>query len=166
MGLGVHFALKEPDVARLLVHRDSDELVAYITHDLTKEFAVTNARCLFRCEEMWEAIHRCLTDGELDYGKGPFPFSYAVLGGQMLDAGDDYTACLVRPDQVKDTAEALHDITRPWFERRFEELEHTDYDGPLSSDALEHTWQRFLALRQWMSEIAGTGRFVLFTCDC
>jgi hypothetical protein len=60
---------------------------------------------------LWDPIHRCLTEGELDPAGGDFPLNHAVLGGKQLHKGTEHAAVLVRPDMVRFVSDALAEIT-------------------------------------------------------
>lgn len=104
--LGGHFALTAADQKKLVSLKDPDERLELIT-EVFEEKYLEDAKWSFQTDKAWDAIHRSLTDGQLLYETGPFPLAYAVLGGTPLDAGDDYTACLVTSAQVAKAAVAL-----------------------------------------------------------
>jgi hypothetical protein len=164
MTLGVHFALSDSDYARIIATDDPEALVELIQEDIEERY-LDAPEASFQSDKAWDAIHRCLTDGSLLYETGPFPLALAVLGGRALDAGDDYTACLVEKGEVRAVAKALRSVSRSWFEERFATLGTTDYAGPGDEEDLEYTWSRFQGLREFFSTAAGAGRPVLFTTD-
>ncbi|MCU0658732.1 MAG: YfbM family protein [Polyangiaceae bacterium] len=164
MSLGVHFALTAAEVRRLRAIKEPDELFEYITGTL-EESHLAEGAWAFQSDKSWEAIHRCLGDGQLLYETGPFPLAYAVLGGASLDAGDDYTACLLTPRQVRDTSEALDRVTKAWFRGRYQGLASTQYRRYMSDEDLEYTWENFKGLRVFFRRAASAGRAVLFTTD-
>src|SRR5688572_23759175 len=69
----------------------------------------------YQSDKAWDAIHRCLTDG------------------RTLDAGEDYTACLVEVRQVRELAAALEGISKVWLRERFDALDG-DYHGSQDDD--------------------------------
>lgn len=163
MSLGVHFALSSPDATRLLKFEDPDELVDFISEELEERY-LENDKWSFHSDKAWDAIHRSLTDGRLLNESGPFPLSYAVLGGKTLDAGDDYTACLVSADQVLEVSNALVKVTKEWMQQRYRMLSKTKY-GPVSGEDFNYTWDNFEGLRVFFAKAAKAGRTVLFTTD-
>ncbi|MGW4032611.1 DUF1877 family protein [Streptomyces sp. NPDC004838] len=80
-GLGRHFAL-EPAEAERLARSGSDEVMAYV-EAIEEEWDDT---WTVDSDRAWVALHRCLTDGTLTFGGGPYPLSYAFLGGRLLTA--------------------------------------------------------------------------------
>jgi hypothetical protein len=166
MSLGVHFALADDDLERLLQIGDPDELQAVLTEEIEETYLRGDPRWAFQSDKAWDAIHRCLTDGDLLYESGPFPLAYAVLGGEPLDAGHDYTACLVNPEQVAHTHAAMVDVTREHLRARYDTLGDTDYATALSDADFDYTWRHFEGLRTFFGVAADSGRHVLFTTDC
>jgi hypothetical protein len=164
MSLGVHFALTKSDLAKVVAFDNPDELVEFITEDLEERYLAKRTRS-YQSDKAWDAIHRCLTDGRLLYESGPFPLAYAVLGGAPQDAGDDYTACLVQPEQVNKASAALNKITEAWMRRRYATLRKTDYRAQMSDQDFEYTWENFVGLRAFFAKAAEAGRAVLFTTD-
>ena len=138
MSLGLHFALLDDDLERLLSIDDEDELVDFIVEDLEERY-LTDDRWSYQSDKAWDAIHRCLGDGTLLYETGPHPLTYAVLGGRSLDAGEDYTACLVEAPNVRETSRALARVTREWLRRRYDTLGDSDYGQPLSDEDFDYT---------------------------
>ena len=168
MSLGLHFALKRDESERLLAIGDPDELVDFITEELEERYLSGDHKWVYQSDKAWDAIHRCLTDGQLLYESGPFPLAYAVLGGQALDAGDDYTACLVQPAHLSELRDALRQVSREALLQRYQKLSDTDYAKyqELSDADFEYTWSHFDGLREFFDVVAGSERFVLFTTDC
>jgi hypothetical protein len=164
MSLGVHFALVDDDLERLLSIDDDDELVDFIVEDLEERY-LADDRWSYQSDKAWDAIHRCLGDGTLLYATGPHPLTYAVLGGRALDAGEDYTACLVEAPNVRETSRALERVTREWLRQRYDTLSNTDYGQPLSDEDFEYTWENFVGLRDFFARAAEASRAVLFTTD-
>ncbi|HZN34417.1 MAG TPA: DUF1877 family protein [Pirellulaceae bacterium] len=68
---------------------------------------------------LWDPLHRCLTEGELDPAGGDFPLNHAVLGGKQLHKGADHAAILVRPDMVRFISDALAEISEETMRQKF-----------------------------------------------
>jgi hypothetical protein len=164
MSLGVHFALSKKDLERLHKIDDADELVEFISEDLEERY-LEDDQWSYQSDKSWDAIHRCLTDGQLLYESGPFPLAYAVLGGTRLATGDEYTACLVSAEQVAKTTETLRPISREWLRDRYQKLSASDYADSMSDDDFEYTWENFEGLRTFFEKASKAGRAVLFTTD-
>jgi hypothetical protein len=160
--LGVHFALSTSDEARLLAAAGSDDAVLEIVEEI-EENSYDKLHC--DTDKSWDAMHRCLTDGKLEYGNGSYPLRAAVLGGRQLVEEAEYTVSYVSADQVREVAEALSVIEEPWFRQRYETLRETDYVGPVDDDDFEYTWENLEDVREFFAEAAEAGRAVIFTVD-
>jgi hypothetical protein len=64
--LGVHFALDAADQQRILGAASDDALLVVIQEDIEQRLG--NDEFSFQTDEAWDAIHRCLTNGKLEYG--------------------------------------------------------------------------------------------------
>lgn len=120
---------------------------------------------LAECDKAWDAMHRLLTDGELAFGNGEYPFSHAVLGPRQLHGGEDYIVSLVAPEEVVAVAAALSKVTKPWFEHRYTTVLPRDYALEYGRDDLEYTWAWFEGVRDLYAKAATNGRAMLFTVD-
>jgi Domain of unknown function (DUF1877) len=60
---GVHFALTDDQAQAVLAAKNDDELMSVIEM-IEEEW---NDKYLAECDKAWDAIHRCLTDGNLFY---------------------------------------------------------------------------------------------------
>jgi hypothetical protein len=163
VSLGVHFALGKRDLARVLAVEAPEALVELITEELEERY-LASGRWAFQSDKAWDGLHRCLTDGRLLYATGPFPRAYAVLGGEPLDAGDDFTACLARPPQVAAASAALATLDESWLRARYDRLPRTY--GARSDEDFAYLWTNFVGSRRFLARAARAGRATLFTTDC
>jgi len=113
---GVFFALLEADAARLQNARTDADLLAIIQDDIEERWDVT---WLFQADKAWAGLHRCLTDGRLEFANGTYPLNACVLGGEQLHRGDGYIVSLLRPEQVRAVADALASIDAKWLRNRY-----------------------------------------------
>jgi hypothetical protein len=113
-------------------------------------------------DKSWDAIHRCLTDGKLEFGDSPF--HKCILGSDNLYEGNDYIMSFLDPDEVKEVAEAIKDIDRDELGRRYSEIDTERY-GELSDSDFEYTWSWFPHLRDFFQKAAAANRSMLFTVD-
>jgi hypothetical protein len=157
---GVHFALTPEEEARLVDGpHDDDELmeaIAEIENRWDREW-------LMETDKAWDAIHRCLTDGSLQYGRTPF--HKCILGSDNLYEGDDYLVNYLEPDEVKEVAEAIKGIDKEWMRRKYDAIDPDDYDGELSDEDFEYTWSNFLDVQAFYQKAAKHDRAVVFTVD-
>jgi hypothetical protein len=113
-------------------------------------------------DKSWDAIHRCLTDGKLEFGDSPF--HKCILGSDNLYEGNDYIISFLDPEEVKEVAEAIKDIDRDELGHRYSEIDAERY-GELSDSDFEYTWSWFPHLRDFFQKAAAANRSVLFTVD-
>ena len=160
-GLGVHFAIGEEIVSRLLAAEDDADvisIVGQIEEDLGPEY-------VFATDKAWDALHRCLTDGTLAAAAGSFPLSHVVLGGVQLCEDHDYLVSLVRADQVPTVADALTPINRAWLRARYEGLAFPGYEGARGDEDFEYTWGNVDGIADFFQTAAQDRRAVIFTVE-
>ncbi|MER5884930.1 YfbM family protein [Streptomyces sp. NPDC001941] len=157
----VLFALDTKDVDRLLACRGDDEVMEVVEE--VEERWEEDHVC--ELDKSWDALHRCLTDGQLSFENGDFPLSHAILGGAPLLDGEDYIVSYVTADEVRAVAAALEPLDREWIGERFASLAFDDYQGPGDADDVAYT-QAFLPdLQTFYRTAAREGRAVVFTVD-
>jgi hypothetical protein len=159
--LGVHFALNKRDLKRILNTKNDEELLDIIQEDIEER----DDKWSFATDKAWDAIHRCLTNGKLEYGSGPYPLSLCILGGKRLYQGDDYITTLIEANQVVEVAKALKKITKEWMRERYFSIDKEDYGFELSEEDFEYTWDNFEELPKFFEKAARAGRAVIFTAE-
>jgi Domain of unknown function (DUF1877) len=160
---GVHFALTPEQEKALLGARGNDEgIIEIVQEEIEEEW---DEEWLCETDKAWDAIHRCLTDGKLELDNGAPPLSLAVLGGEQLYGEGDYYVCFVSREQVPAVARGLNEFARETFDRAYDALASTDYDGPIDSDDREYTWENLQALKELFAKASSSGRSVVFTVD-
>jgi hypothetical protein len=155
----VHFALTAEQSSRLMDTPGADdeflmEFVDEIEQAWDKEW-------LQETDKAWDAIHRCLTDGQLEYGDTVF--HKCILGQDNLYEQDDYIISYISPLEVTEVAAAIKDIDEDWFQGRYQQIDTTTYQGTLSPDDFAYTWVWFQLLRAFFQKAASANRAILFT---
>jgi len=160
LSLGVHFALGTEDEARLLAAAGDDDAVLDVVEDIEM-----GSRDSTSCDmdKAWDAIHRCLTDGRLEYLNGTYPLRAAVLGGRQLIEDEDYTVSYVNADQVRDVAAALEGVDEEWLRSRYATLDLAEYGPEHGEEDFGYTWDYLQDLQEFYAEAAKAGRAVIFT---
>ncbi|MEN1681439.1 MAG: YfbM family protein [Planctomycetota bacterium] len=158
--LGVHFAVEAGVVEQLTTAIDDAAKMAII--EAIEE--AWDREWLHDNDKSWDALHRSLTDGKLEWESGAYPLSHAVLGGIKLYDGDDYIICLVRHSEVGDVATALQSVTRESLRRGYD-LIPADAYLELGDEDFEYTWESFQGLPDLFSRAATAGRAVIFTAS-
>jgi uncharacterized protein DUF1877 len=103
---GYFLALDEACTALVLAqHGNDDRLIETI-----KELDMTDAPDECGVDKAWDGIHRCLTDGRLEWANGSFPLNAVILGGLSLHRGDRYLVSYNDPARVRAVAAALGEV--------------------------------------------------------
>lgn len=163
--LGVHFALSNDDVAALLSMPGDEERLALVQEDFEERYFQEPCTYVAESDKAWDAMHRALSDGLLSYDGGQYPLNHVVLGGQPLYDDDDYILSLKTPDQVRDVAAAIADITEEQFRERYNAMDPEAYGFDLTDEDFRYTWEWFQDVRALYRIAATEGRHVLFTAD-
>lgn len=114
-------------------------------------------------DKAWDAIHRCLTDGKLEWTNGDFPLNAVIAGGRQLYQGDDRIMSIIAPEQVPIVAEALQAFDMATLRNGYEKIEQSNYDGEIGAEDFEYTWEYFKELPPLFSNAATAGRAVVFS---
>lgn len=158
-GLGVHFAIGQDLATRLLAADDEDVETAI---DGLRQAPAGADQC--GTDRTWDAIHRSLTDGRLVYGNGAYPLNAVILGGRQVYDGD-YIVSLLTPDQVRDAAGALSQVSVEQLRAGYEAIDPADYDGEHGAEDFEFTWKNFSDVVAFFQRAAQGGGHVVFTVD-
>ncbi|MFE5325449.1 YfbM family protein [Embleya sp. NPDC056575] len=161
-GRAVIFALDAKDAQRLLAAGNDGEVM-----DLIEEIeeGTWDREQHVDLDKSWDALHRCLTDGDLAFGNGDYPLSHAILGGRLLHDGDDYIVSYVDPDQVREIAAALAGLDEPWLRERFATLTFDDYQGTGDENDITYTLAFLPGLKDFYRTAAANGQAAIFTVD-
>jgi hypothetical protein len=162
--LGVHFAVTAAEAGALwdLAQAERDDEVLAFVEALEERWDTEH---LQETDKAWDAIHRCLADGTLDYLGGEWPLNGAVLGEESLYSGTDYIVRYLTDEDVQQVADALDGVAQPWFRDRFSRLAAHGYGGRLDEDEFDYTWHWFELLRAFFRKTADEGRHLVFTAD-
>jgi Domain of unknown function (DUF1877) len=160
MGTRGAFVAMTAEQEQLLVAAAGDQEVLEIIWEI--ESSVTEDYRVF-CDSSWDAMHRCLTNGQLDIGKGPYPLDHVVLGPRQLHEGEDYIVSLVTPEQVRDVANALEGIAEEWFQDKYFNVLPKDYAPEYGQEDFEFTWSYFEEVRDLYARASTEGLAVVFS---
>jgi Domain of unknown function (DUF1877) len=163
--LGIHFALTPEEALALEAFDDEQDRLAFVQEDLEERYLEEPKTYAAESDKAWDAMHRALSDGQLSWDGGEFPFNHAVLGGKPLYSDGDYIMSLKTPEQVQAVSLALAALTESDFRDRYNRIDARSYDGELGDDDFEYTWSWFQEVRDLYRRAAAQGRFVLFTAD-
>ena len=156
---GVHFALTPDEAVKVASAHDDEGLMAAV-EEIEDRW---DREWLVETDKAWDAIHRCLTGGTLEYG--PTPLHKCVLGEANRHEGDGYVVNLLGTAEVKEVAAVMRDIDEPSMRRSYLALDPDEYGQPLSDEDFGYTWDNFRELRQFFGKAALHDRAVVFTVD-
>jgi hypothetical protein len=157
--LGVHFAITKEQEAALEALADDDE-EAILAHVGAIE-AAWDLAWLVESDKAWEAMHRALTDGELDLG-GKEPLAKVIFGGLDLVSTDEDSVMLVRAQEVPAVAKALAGLGEAQFRERYFKL-CKGYSAAFGEEDCQTTWENLAGVRELYRKAAAAGRAMLFT---
>ena len=144
VGNGFLIALTRDHAKRIFAQPD-DEKLRHLLEELRHLPDLKKTERVLELGNLWDPLHRCLTDGELDPMAGESPLKEAILGGRQLHKGNDWAAALVRPDMTPFVAEALGDVKEDEFRSKFFALNPASYGRPIDEKHFMEVW---VALRQ------------------
>lgn len=162
---GIHFALSDAEVDYLQSLPGEQDRLDYITEDLEETYYAEHEELLAETDKAWDAIHRALTDGQLNWDGGVYPLNHVILGGEPLYMAQDYIMSLKSPQQVRDIAAALRAIDEAEFRRRYFAINAADYGSPVDEQDFAYTWEWFQNVPRLYEKAADMKRHVLFTAD-
>ena len=157
----VHFAIDDSVVDTLLQSSD-DEIVDIIQEDIEETW---DEEWLCETDKAWDAIHRCLTDGRLEWNNGEYPLNRAILEGERLTKCGEYIVCLVPANDVLAVATSLRAVSSEELRQRYFAIPVDDYGAEVNEDDFEYTKENFEDLARFFSKASEAGKAVIFTVD-
>lgn len=158
---GVHFAITSEQVAAFLT-ADGDEAVMALLAEIEAAWDEEN---LAESDKTWELLHRCLTNGTLEYGGGEYPLSHCILGPRQLLEEDGDIICLVQTDEVPDVANALGAISADAFRERCAQLLPKAHGSDTGHAEEQDAWSHLQKVRALFEKAAARRRAVVFTVE-
>ena len=120
-------------------------------------------------DKAWDAIHRALTNGKLEYGGKNPPGCWVILGGEVLrgsqEGEEDYIVTCKSPNQVKQVFQFLAALTRKKFRKLYFAIDPEEYGFELSEEDFEYTWYYLSDSIPFWKNAAEQGLWVLFDVD-
>lgn len=162
---GVHFAITPEEVTKLTNIQDGEERVEYIQEVIEEKYFTDHEEFLAESDKAWDAMHRALGNGTLEWEGGSYPLNCTIFGAEWIETDESYTISLKNPQQVKDLSSALQPITKEELRRRYDAIDEESYDDDLSEEDFEYTWHWFENVRSFYVRAAAAGRHVIFTVD-
>jgi hypothetical protein len=123
-------------------------------------------------DKSWDAMHRVLCGGWLDFEHGDEALRACVLGGRQLSDRDDHIISYVEPSLVKRVADAISGLSEAWFRCQYFALDRNPpgvfvhrYEVELSEQDFEYTWAYFTEVRAFYQRAAQRGLATVFEVD-
>ncbi len=166
---GVYFALTDEEAKQLLALRGDEAVLEFIQEGVESRW---DEEWLREVDKAWDAIHRCLSGGDLSR-RGRSALEKFVLGGKQLHAGSEYIISFLTASEVRAVLEAVAPLEKQWFRDRYFSLKKTNlmtfridlYDGPLDEEDFEYSWSYFDEARTFFRKVADAGRSLIFSVD-
>src|SRR5688572_29347643 len=162
VGRGFHIALAREHAKTLFSLKD-DAAIHKFLDELKLRPDMKKSGRILDMGGHWDAIHRCLTEGELDPAAGDFPLNAAVLGGRQLLKATDQTAVLIRPDMTRFIADALAELEEDDIRKKFFALKGGSYTQPIDEKRFMEMWLRLQDLKVFFEAAAENMEAVVFT---
>ena len=123
-------------------------------------------------DKSWDAMHRILSGGWLDFEHGDEVLKACVIGGRQLSERDTWIMSYVEPNVVKRGSNAITDISQDWFRTQYFAL-HTNppgwfvfrYEVDLDEQDFEYTWDYFTMVRDFYRRMSERGLATVFAAD-
>ncbi|MBN8865903.1 MAG: YfbM family protein [Sphingobacteriales bacterium] len=163
--LGVLFSLDEKTVSKLKSFKSDEDRLAFLQEDIEETIMGNESERFAELDKSWDALHRSLTDGKLEWSNGTFPLNHVILGGQQIYQEDDYIMSLKTPEQVEKIAEAIVAVSESDLRTGYNKIDSKDYGCDLTDEDFEYTWTWFYESLEFWKKAASEKRFVLFTAD-
>lgn len=120
-------------------------------------------------DKAWDAIHRALDNGRLEFGQPFFPDAWVILGGEVLRGDrpdeEDYIVVCKDPDHVRRVYQFLLHMTEKDFRELYFAIDPEQYGFELSEEDFEYTWYYLSDSIPFWKNAAEKGLWVLFDVD-
>ena len=120
-------------------------------------------------DKAWDAIHRALTNGKLEYGNAHVPGCWVILGGEVLrgdrEGEEDYIVVCKSPTLVRRVNKFLQGLTEKKFRKLYFAIDPEEYGFTLSEDDFEYTWSNLESSFLFWHNAAEKELWVLFDVD-
>ena len=163
-GRGFHLALSREETKQLMA-RPEGAAVRQFVLELEAVRQASKSDLLLSLGNLWDAMHRSLTEGELDPLAGEFPLNHAILGGKPLCQDDGFLISFVRPDMTPFIAEAIAHLKRDDFRQRYFQLDPTSYQREPNQKEYESVWNALQRVRDFYEAAAEDRTAVLFAAE-
>ena len=120
-------------------------------------------------DKAWDAIHRALTGGKLEFGNKNAPGCWLILGGEVLrgnrEGEEDYLVTCKTPEQVQRLYRFLLRLTEEKFRALYFAIDPEEYGFELSEEDFEYTWSYVGDAIHFLHSVVNRGLWMLFDVD-
>lgn len=176
--LAVLFALNEQEVKNLL-EIERNKRSDYMHQEIEEVFFDDFPEYLCELDKSWDAMHRMLTDGKLDFENKIQPLCNVIFGGEFVygltrqpsgevvvsEGEEDEYMILKTPQQVAEIVGVLPGITKEECRECYYKIDSEDYGMEPDEEDFEYTWEYFQKSLEFWKTAAKEKRYVLFTVD-
>ena len=176
--LAVLFALNEQDVEKLRLVKRGDRS-DYMHDEIEEIFFDDYPEYTCELDKSWDAMHRMLTDGNLNFENKFQPLCNVIFGGEFLyglkressgkviipEEEDDEYMILKTPEQVAEIARVLPERTKEECRACYYKIDEEDYGFRPDEEDFEYTWEYLQSSIEFWKKAAEDKRYVLFTVD-
>lgn len=163
--LGVLFSLDEKIVKKLKSFKTDEKRLEYLQEDIEEVYFEQYPDKIAELDKAWDSIHRCLTDGKLEWENGDYPLNHIILGGELIYHEEDYIMSLKNPNQVQDIADNIDLVTEEILRIGYNKIDSQDYGFELTVEDFQYTVDWFRDSINFWKQAAKDKRYVLFTAD-
>ena len=176
--LAVLFALNEQEVQKLKSVKRQNRS-EYLHEEIEEIFFEEYPELTCELDKAWDAMHRMLTDGNLNFENKFPPLCNVIFGGEFLyglvrkSSGkiicprteDDEYMILKTPEQVEEIAQALPNRTKEECRKCYYMIDIEDYGFPTDEEDFEYTWEYLQNSVNFWKRASEEKRYVLFAVD-
>jgi hypothetical protein len=162
--LGVLFAIDEQTVKKLKAFGTDEDRLDFLQEEIEATIMGGEPANFAELEKSWDALHRSLTGGQLEWNSGQFPLSHVILGGESIYGRDNYIMALKTPQQVCEISKAVQKLSKAELRAGYGKINKKEY-AQFSEDDFEYTWDWFQDSLAFWRNAAEQKKFVLFTAD-
>jgi hypothetical protein len=163
--LGVLFSLDKTAVDKLKSFSSDEDRLDFVQMEIEEEYFTKYRDKTCELVNAWDAIHRTLTDGKLDWNNGTYPLNHFILGGEIVYTQPNYIMTLKSPQQVSDIFEKFDSVTEDVFKTKYFQIDKASYGLDTSDEDFDYTWTWFTQSRDFWKLASEEKRYVLFTAD-
>ncbi len=163
--LGVLFSLDSPTVEKLKSFRTDEDRLDFLQMDIEEIYMEEHPLWTCELDKAWDAIHRTLTNGKLEWEGGKYPLNHFILGGESLYSEPDYIMSLKTPEEVTEIAQSFATATKEGFRQKYFAIDPKAYGLIPNEEDFDYTWNWFAESEEFWKTAAKEKRFVLFTAD-